>query len=280
MAALTLSLRASRRPAGAMLAAIALLLAGCAAGQRASDPDAPVPERIEALLPADVLVLGEQHDAPEHHALEREAVEALAARGRLAALALEMAESGRSTARLPAAATEAQARATLGWDAKAWPWEDYGPVVMAAVRAGVPVLGANLPRERMKAAMADVSLDAQLSPEALAAQRAAVRDGHCGLLPAAQIEPMTRIQIARDRAMAQTLIKALEPRAPGRTVLLVTGAGHAERALGVPQHLPTDLVVRTVRLAAGGGDAPGFDAAWRTPALPARDYCAGVKPKG
>lgn len=255
----------------------ALVLAGCAAGGRASDPRAPVAERIEALLPADVLVLGEQHDAPEHHALEREAVEALAARGRLAALAMEMAEEGRSTAKLPASATEAQARAALGWDAKAWPWEDYGPAVMAAVRAGVPVLGANLPRARMKDAMADVSLDAQLAPEALAAQRSAVRDGHCGLLPESQIEPMTRIQIARDRAMAQALVKAREP---GRTVLLVAGGGHAERALGVPQHLPTDLVVRTVRLAAGEGEARGFDAVWRTPALPPRDYCAGVRPKG
>ena len=251
-----------------------MLAAGCSTW-RASDPDAPVAQRIEALLPADVLLLGEQHDAPEHQALQRESVEALAARGQLAALAMEMAESGRSTARLPASAGEAQVRAALGWNDKAWPWLSYGPVVMSAVRAGVPVLGANLPRARMKDAMTDVSLDVQLNEKALAAQRTAVRDGHCGLLPEAQIEPMTRIQIARDREMAHTAAQAV---APGRTVLLVVGSAHADKALGVPQHLPVELRVRSVGLVAGDASRAGHDGVWRTPALPAKDYCAGVKP--
>ncbi|RYF54970.1 MAG: hypothetical protein EOO29_54400 [Comamonadaceae bacterium] len=249
------------------------LAVGCSTW-RASDPDAPVAQRIDALMPADVLLLGEQHDAPAHQALQREAAQALAARGQLAALALEMADSGHSTARLGPLATEAQVRAALAWNDKAWPWQAYGPVVMSAVRAGVPVLGANLPRERMKNAMTDVSLDVQLNGAALAAQRAAVRDGHCGLLPEAQIEPMTRIQIARDREMAHTAAQAV---VPGHTVLLVAGSAHADKTLGVPQHLPTELRVRSVGLVAGDARRAGFDGVWRTAALPARDYCAGVK---
>lgn len=259
-----------------LVLALAGALAACSALRGADD--GPVPERIARLLPADIVLLGEQHDAPEHHALERESVEALVARRQLAALALEMAEEGRTTAPLSTAATEAQVQAALAWDAKAWPWADYAPAVMAAVRAGVPVLGANLPRARMRDAMADVSLDAQLADAALRAQQAAVREGHCGLLPESQIVPMTRVQIARDRAMAHTL--AEQSRGPGQVVLLVTGAAHADPALGVAQHLPTDLKVRSVRMAAGAA-APGrggFDAVWVTPALPARDYCAGVKP--
>ena len=42
-------------------------------------------ERLAALQPFDVLLLGEQHDAPAHQELEREAVQTLAARGQLAA---------------------------------------------------------------------------------------------------------------------------------------------------------------------------------------------------
>lgn len=267
-----------RRPCALPIAllALAVVLSACTALRGADD--GPVPGRIARLLPADVVLLGEQHDAPEHHAIERESVEALVAQRQLAALALEMAEEGRTTAKLSTAATEAQVQAALAWDAKAWPWTDYAPAVMAAVRAGVPVLGANLPRARMRDAMADVSLDAQLSDAALRAQQAAVRDGHCGLLPEAQIVPMTRIQIARDRAMAHTL--AEQPRGPGQVVLLVTGAAHADPALGVPQHLPTDLKVRSVRMAAGGAASGrgGFDAVWATPALPTQDYCARVQP--
>jgi uncharacterized iron-regulated protein len=261
--------------------AATLLLAGCASLTPPPEPAPPTAQRIQVLLPTDFLLIGEQHDAPDHQRIEREVVEALAAKGQLAALAIEMAERGQDTRQLPASASDAQVRTALRWNEAGWPWQAYGPVVMAAVRAGVPVLGANLPRERMKDAMSDVSLDAQLTPQALKAQQDAVRTGHCNMLPEAQIAPMTRIQIARDRAMAQTLIQA---RTAGKTVVLVSGSGHSPKVLGVPQHLPTDMVASTVRLLAG--DAPGqssspavFDAVWLTPALPPRDYCADFKAK-
>ncbi|MGO4390269.1 ChaN family lipoprotein [Variovorax sp. M-6] len=238
--------------------------------------EAPISRRAAALLPTDALLLGEQHDAAEHQQIERETVEALVQNGRLAVVALEMAEEGNSTSHLPTDATEAQVQAALSWNDKGWPWTAYGPVVMAAVRAGVPVIGANLQRARMKDAMADVSLDAQLSDSARAAQQEAVRSGHCNLLPESQIVPMTRIQIARDRAMAQVVAKA---KVPGKTVLLVSGAGHSNKMLGVPQHLPTDVSAKAVKMQAGdSATGPGaFDAVWRTPALPEKDYCAGVK---
>ncbi|AGU52008.1 hypothetical protein VAPA_1c49530 [Variovorax paradoxus B4] len=255
----------------------AIACAGCTAFL--DGPNAPVARRAAALLPVDALILGEQHDAPEHHAIERETVEALASRGKLAALLLEMAEEGHSTARLDATATDAQVRDALAWNEKAWPWQSYGPAVMAAVRAGVPAIGANLPRARMKNAMTDVSLDVQLNGEAYTAQQDAVREGHCKLLPEPQIVPMTRIQVGRDRAMAQAIVKA---RQPGKTVLLISGAGHATKVLGVPQHLPTDVSVKAVRLQAGESpdeeqDKGAYDAVWRTPPLPPTDYCAGIR---
>lgn len=251
--------------------------AGCSALSSAG-PDAPIARRIAALQPVDALLLGEQHDAPEHHAIEREAVEALVARGHLAALALEMAEEGRSTALVASTATEAQVQAALGWSDKAWPWASYGPAVMAAVRAGVPVVGANLPRARMKDAMADVSLDVQLNGEAYTAQQDAVREGHCKMLPESQIVPMTRIQVGRDRAMAQTIVKA---KRPGQTVLLIAGAGHVVRTLGVPQHLPDDVKIAAVQLRAAAAPADvvagEYDGTWLTPPLPEKDYCAEFK---
>jgi uncharacterized iron-regulated protein len=169
----------------------------------------------------------------------------LASRDRLAALALEMAEQGNSTAGLGASAPEELVRNALHWDETGWSWPTYAPVVMAAVRAGVPVLGANLPRSRMPAAMGDSSLDAKLSGPALKAQQQAIRTGHCGLLPESQVAPMTRIQIARDRAMAQVLEQAI---VPGKTVVLIAGNGHVDPALGIPQHLPANLHVLAAAL--------------------------------
>src|SRR3954470_10762505 len=176
------------------LAATALVL-GCATGGA----------KVDALLPADVLLVGEQHDDAGHQQEHRDLIQALAARGKLAAVAIEMAEQGTSTAGLPRDADESTVRASLGWDDAGWPWAAYGPVVMTAVRAGVPVLGANLPRAQMRAAMREPQLDSLLDPLALAAQREAIREGHCGLLPETQLGPMARIQVARDRAMARTV---------------------------------------------------------------------------
>lgn len=250
------------------------LLTACAGP---SDLAPSTAARLAALTDADLVLLGEQHDADDHQRIEREVVEQLAAAHRLAALALEMAEQGRSTAGLPPNAGEADVRQALAWNDRAWPWSRYGPAAMAAVRAGVPVIGANLPRARMREAMADAALDGQLPGPALKAQQQAIRIGHCDLLPESQITPMTRVQIARDLAMARSASEAVRP---GRVVVLVAGAGHVDRALGVPRHLAPALRVQAVKLQAGETpDRSGrYDAVWTTPALPPRDACADVHP--
>jgi len=244
--------------------ALSLAIAGCAApGTRLAPQGEP-----------DVLLLGERHDAPGQIARVTDEVNRLAAQGRLAALAIEMAPAGTSTVALPRGAGDAALRGALGWNDKAWPWERYAPAIRAAAAAGVPVVGANLPREQMRTAMEDVSLDAQLGDDARAQLATALREGHCGLLPEARIAPMLRVQIARDRSMAHTVA---ESAAAGRTVVLLAGAAHADGRLGVPQHLPIQLTVRSIALVAEGDPAPGqFDARWSTPAAPAGNPCAAL----
>jgi len=258
-----------------LLSATALLLSLSACSLQPLQSDA---ERLAAWLPADVLLLGEQHDAVAHQRVQQGLVTTLAGRGQLAALALEMADSGTSTAGLPTDASPEQVRASLKWDDTAWPWVAYGPVVMSALRAGVPVLGANLPRSDMRASMADSQLEQRLPAPAFKAQQQLIRQGHCDLLPEGQITPMTRIQIARDRRMADTLAKAVQP---GKVVVLISGSVHADKQLGVPQHLPAGLQVKSVRLLAGGKSLPGetFDSVWATEATPDKDYCAGLREK-
>ncbi len=252
-------------------------LMGCAApAPDTSRPDPFQINQLQQLLPADAILLGEQHDAPEHQRIHRLTVEALAAQHTLAVLALEMASQGQSTETLGADANEDQVRAALAWDNAGWPWTAYGPVVMAAVRAGVPVVGANLPRARLREAMTDSGFDRLLSGPALKAQQQQVRAGHCELLPESQISSMTRIQIARDVAMAQTVLKRA---VAGKTVLLLAGGAHVDRSLGVAQHLPPGFKVKAVLLLAE--QAPhaiekiaNFDQVWFTQPVPPVDYCA------
>ncbi len=254
------------------VATVACLL-GCTAVSQTSHPDQI---EIKQLLSVDAILLGEQHDAPDHQRIHRDVVQALAGQHALAALALEMASQGQSTERLDGNATEEQVRAALQWNNEGWPWVNYGPAVMAAVRAGVPVIGANLPRDRLREAMADSRLDTLLPGPALKAQQQSVRLGHCELLPESQISPMTRVQIARDIAMAQTLLQTARP---GKPVLLLTGSGHADRTLGIPQHLPQPFKVKAVLLyAAEDFDATKntaeFDLFWSAKPAPVVDHCA------
>ena len=308
----------------------ALALEGCAARSSSVTPEpttppvADVAARVHALLPLDVLLLGEQHDAPDHQRIHREVIEALAARGALAAVVLEMAMQGNSTANLAhsssqggAGASEDAVRAALKWDEQAWLWASYAPAIMAAVRSGVPVLGSNVPRAQMGAAMKQVDLEQRLSGPALKAQQQLIRLGHCNLLPESQISPMARIQIARDMAMANVIVQALASSAktvptaqaatpsnpaaaaatvtaitanapnsskPANTVVLLAGSGHVDRTLGVPQHLPPGVKAKSILLVAGlasnaGDRASDFDAVWAAAPVPAKDYCAGLKAK-
>jgi hypothetical protein len=94
---------------------VATLLAGCA-----GLPGAPGADPL-ALLPADAILLGEQHDAPEHQKIHAEVVTLLARRGNLAAVAMEMVEQGRSTVGLSSRSDATAVRRALHWNDTAWP---------------------------------------------------------------------------------------------------------------------------------------------------------------
>lgn len=287
-----------RLTVGATLVVTAIL-SGCAF-PLPTDTGPSTAARLQTLLPADALLLGETHDNPDHQRVHREVVEDLAARGELAALLLEMAEQGRTTkgwrsddskARLargepdpidPKKLSERDVRSALNWDDRGWSWAAYKPVIMAAVRAGVPVVGANLPRSQLREAMQNRSFDTRLSGPSLKAQQQLIRTGHCDLLPETQVTPMTRMQIARDVAMAHAITIAVQT---GKTVVLLAGSGHVDRLLGVPQHLPAHLNIKAVQLQADGSEAgslhptttQAFDVSWSTRIAPPKDYCAQLQ---
>jgi uncharacterized iron-regulated protein len=240
--------------------ALLLVLAACAT------PDRPLPD-------APVLIFGEQHDQPDHQRQVARAVRQLAAQGRLAAVVIEMAEQGRSTAGLPRDADAASVRGALAWSG--WEWPVYEGVVMAAVRAGVPVLGGNLPRAKLRETMGDAARGARVDPAVREKLAAAVREGHCGLLPAAQEPGMVRVQIARDETMADTIAGALQP---GRQVVLLTGAQHASRDRGVPMHLARQHGAPRMHVVVFGSTVVGLAADELRPAriTPRPDPCEGL----
>jgi uncharacterized iron-regulated protein len=260
----------------------------------------------ESLARADVVVLGETHDNPDHHLLQAALLRALIAAGRRPALALEMLDvdqQGAVDAALgqPSPSADALARA-VGWEQSGWPaFALYRPILVAGIEAGLPVLAANLSRMQAKDVVhrgpqaLGASVRGRLDqegplPEAVQKElREEMLASHCGMLPSRILDPMVLAQRARDAQMADRI----EPAAVARGVVLIAGDGHARRDRGVPAFLlrgAPGLKVASVAFlevasdkrapqdfAEELGPALPFDFLIFTPRAQREDPCAGLR---
>jgi uncharacterized iron-regulated protein len=233
-----------------------------------------------------LLLFGEQHDQVDHQRQIAAEVSRLAAARRLRAVVMEMADSGRDTSALARDADEAQVREALGWVEAGWPWARYAPVVMAAVRAGVPVYGGNLPRAQIRPSMADVQLDNRVEPGVRQQLGAEVNDGHCGLLPLKQLPAMVRVQIARDFSMATTLARVSGaagkvPAAAGPDIVLLhAGERHVARDAGVLLHFgAVGLDVSQAHVVVFGDSEAKADERRPAALTPREDECKRLREK-
>ena len=233
------------------------------------------------LATADRVLVGERHDNPDHHALQRWLLEALARRDQPGSLLLEMLNPDQQPkvdqvrARLAGAERPDDLAEALAWQ-PGWDWALYGELVEYALGLPRPLLAANLNRgEILDIYRRQPLLAGERSgaAEVLAALNAQIRTSHCGLLPESQVPAMLAVQRQRDRRMAERLLDAPQP------TLLFAGTFHVRRDLGVPLHLE-DLgargPTRVLILAEEGVEVSDrqADFVWRTAARPAVDHCA------
>lgn len=241
---------------------------------------------VERLAAAPRVLVGEQHDNPDHHALQLWLLRELAARRPQGSLLLEMLTPSQQ-ARVDQ--VQAQSRAgnapsdligALAWQ-PGWDWSVYGALVSEALRQPYPMLAANLDRSEIMAIYQQrptLPSGAATMPAVQAALFADIRESHCGLLPDSQLPAMLAVQQQRDRRMAERLLAAPQP------AVLLAGAFHVRKDLGVPLHLAdlgagqgtSVLVLAEVGKQVAAGSA---DYVWYTAALPAQDHCAKIRPR-
>lgn len=239
---------------------------------------------IERLAPVPRVLVGEQHDNPDHHALQLWLLQALEQRRPQGSLLMEMINPDQQNKvdqarkQLSAGQEVADLPGALAWQ-KNWEWSMYGPIVRHALSQPYPLLAANLDRsEIMTIYKTRPVLEGAISTakSVQAPLLEDIRESHCGLLPEDQLPAMLAVQQQRDRRMAQRLLAAPQP------ALLFAGAFHVRRDLGVPLHL-TDLgagqgsislVLAEVGKAVPAGTA---DYVWYTSALPEKDHCAELR---
>ncbi|MCU9951326.1 ChaN family lipoprotein [Pseudomonas sp. PDM13] len=239
---------------------------------------------LDRLAEAPRVLVGEQHDNPDHHALQLWLLQALEGRRSQGSLLLEMLNPDQQAkvdavhARIRSGAGEGELESALAWQ-KNWDWAMYGPIVRHALAQPYPLLAANLDRSeimRIYGEQPALSGTASTTATVQGALREQIRESHCGLLPESQFPAMLAVQQQRDRRMAERLLAAPQP------ALLFAGAFHVRRDLGVPLHL-ADLGAgegSAVLILAEAGKTvePGSaDYVWYTAALPAKDHCAELR---
>lgn len=249
----------------------------------AATPEAQAPP--QALAGAAIVVLGEQHDNPAHHARQAELVAAL----QPSALVFEMLTPEQAARVTPGRIADAPVlEAALGWNASGWPdFSMYHPIFAAAPRAAY--YGAALPREQARAVMerpvaevfgegaAAYGLAAPL-PEGERAARAALQaEAHCDALPEDMLPVMVDIQRLRDALIARAALTALED--TGGPVAVITGNGHARADWGAPAYIARvapEVAVATLGQGERSYGAPdgGFDVVEIGPDVDRGDPCA------
>ncbi len=264
-----------------VLAYLAVLLAAAPAWAAL---DGGVLERMRA---AQVVILGEVHDNPAHHAAQAEAVAAV----QPAALVFEMLTPEQAARVTPdnRAGAAALARA-LDWADGGWPdFTMYHPIFTAAPEARV--YGAAVPRGAARQAMQE-GVAAYFGDEAgayglrealplgqQAAREAMQMAAHCDAMPEAMLPGMVGLQRLRDAQLARAALRALDE--VGAPVVVITGNGHARRDWGVPTVL--ERVRPGLRVFALGqgeaGVAPegGFDAVRFAAPAERPDPCAAFR---
>jgi len=257
---------------------------------------------LARLATARFVLLGEKHDNPDHHRLQAWIVRELLAAGRRPAVAFEMLSDAQADAlrrHLAAAPTDAAGLGpAVDWVRTGWPdWEHYRPIAETALRAGVPVLPANIaPATARAVARSDLGaldpalitrygLDRPLPAASADSLAAELRGAHCGHAPDAMIAGMAVAQRARDARMAESLVAG----GAHDGAILIAGAGHVRNDRGVPTFLavrePASRVASVAFLevqpslatphahAARSDERLPFDYVWFTPRVDDEDAC-------
>lgn len=234
------------------------------------------------------LLLGEQHDHPDHHQLQRWFIERIASGDNLGNVAMEMIATDQQEAIDQWQGDPADVRpADLNWPERGWPWVNYYQQVTAALNFGDRLLAGDLSITEKQAVREESETIERLSESHSAFLADLVVTSHCNLFPADRADPMVAMQIARDQFMA----RQLERHSVAQKVsVFIAGAGHVRADYGVPVWLPEDLPFTTIIFVAVGvaenpaeyladrynGQAPA-DYILFVPALPERDYCAELR---
>ena len=244
-------------------------------------------ELTDRSLSADFVLIGETHDNPIHHRIQKALLAALSANGRRPVLVMEQFDLEQQTtidSAMSANTGRVEALKILQQQmAKGWDWPQYQPLIEIAKDRALPLKAANLSRTRLQQvsrlgfvalgdrAAARLALESGWSMTQQKQLEQEIVDGHCGMLPAKAAAPIANAQRARDAMMADTLLQVRTGTADATAIATavapavgIFGREHVRRDLAIPLYLTARAPHRTTvvigLIDSNGGQMPSDEA--------------------
>ena len=258
---------------------------------------------------AHFLLLGENHDNPDHHVIQSNFVASVVDDGSKPSVVFEMvprrleAEINRYDLQTDPQLNDFARR--LEWEERGWyTWEIYRPIALAAARHGLLMVAGNLDRAVTRQIskngpdflsaeeQAAFALNSSLPKEIEDQLAEELRQSHCNLLPDRALPAMVNVQRARDGSMADAMIRS----GSENGAILIAGNGHVRKDRGVPLVLrkrladaakkvvaiglievdPTLLSIADYQVV-GSADSARYDFVIFTPKFDVTDHCAAMR---
>lgn len=256
---------------------------------------------------ANVLLLGEIHDNPQHHELQQKLLNARIASGARPAVLMEQlnAENQPALDQALAGSNRDEVLSSVTKLIKFSDWQFYRPFLVIAVDNQLPVIAANISNQQLQPVIWNgfAAYDAgdlkRLAVEQVWSEsrdKYLVRNmggAHCGKLKDELRAGLSRSQRLRDALMADSAMSSI-----GRGIVGIVGSSHARRDIGLPLYFaaraplarifsigfvevhPRKTDPTTYEVDSATGEAP-FDVIWFTPRVDRPDPCAELNnPKG
>ena len=220
-------------------------------------------ELIDQFLGAEVIYLGEKHDNARQHEIQLQILEALIRKGKRPSIGFEFFTTGQTSLLMnftqPSAPVmnmmskdydpESVLRQALGWDHRSdEEWSFYFKLIEIARENQLPAFATDIPWglssritrvgvENLHPTELSLLVDTGFNDseyEKLMLEE--FTNAHCGYRNEEMFRRMYQAWIARNDAMAQSILNTLEAN-PQNPVLMIVGFGHLRHGMGNPERI-------------------------------------------
>ncbi len=241
---------------------------------------------------AQIVLLGEVHDNPEHHRFRAELLRER--KGPFGAVFEQFrADQAQAIATflamkkaVPASGDLAELKRLVDWDKSGWAKDGYDPLFAAVIAASLPMYAGDPSRDMIKKVarhgpdvlpddeIARLRLDKALPEKLQEGLLDQLEQSHCGLMPKTAFGNLAFAQRYRDAVQADAVLKAAQENG---AAILFAGNGHVRNDRGVPyyvkQRAPDKKMVSVMLIEVEEGKAdPNFYIERGPDGQPTADY--------